>query len=162
MSSSTAKPTDAKLLDAAATHEYRSIIGSAMYLAGTTRPDIAYATAYLARSMQTPTDVDMQRARRLLGYIATTLEKGIKYSRLRDPTCIKLESFIDADFARESEDRRSTTGAVHRLESSGAFAWHSQRQKLTSRSIEPPFFFFFSRLLGLQEEVPVPKRRQNK
>ena len=55
-------------------------------------------------------------------------------SRLRDPTCIKLVSFIDADFARESEDRRSTTGAAHRLESSGAFAWHSQRQKLTSRS----------------------------
>ena len=27
-----------------------------------------------------------------------------------------------------------TTGAAHRLESSGAFAWHSQRQKLTSRS----------------------------
>ena len=41
---------------------------------------------------------------------------------------------LDADFARESEDRRSTTGAVHRLENSGAFAWHSQRQKLTSRS----------------------------
>ena len=48
--------------------------------------------------------------------------------------CLKLNAFVDAEFAGDHLDRRSTTGSCHRIGESAVFSWRSQKQKLTSRS----------------------------
>lgn len=47
---------------------YRSIVGSLLYLATRTRPDVAVATSILASHMHAPEEVHMKMAKRVLQY----------------------------------------------------------------------------------------------
>ena len=107
-----------------------------MYLMTQTRPDLAFAAGRIARGMANPTTKDMEAAERLMGHIWRTRTEGITY-RKQHPTSssgIKLNAFVDAEFAGDHLDRRSTTGSCHRLDTCAIFAWRSGKQKLTSRS----------------------------
>lgn len=47
---------------------YRELVGSLMYLATCTRPDLAYAVGQLSRYVQSPTQQHIGAAKRLLRY----------------------------------------------------------------------------------------------
>ena len=153
------------------TSRYRQIVGSIMYLMTQTRPDLAFAAGRIARGMANPTTKDMEAAERLMGHIWRTRTEGITY-RKQHPTSssgIKLNAFVDAEFAGDHLDRRSTTGSCHRLDTCAIFAWRSGKQKLTSRSSteselialasETDDTVVFRTLLGelnLLAQIPVP------
>ena len=60
---------------------YRNMVGSMLYLASWTRPDISYAVSELSRFVSAPGQNHMTAAKHLLRYLKGTKEMGLKYSR---------------------------------------------------------------------------------
>jgi hypothetical protein len=104
-------------------YPYSQLVGSMMYLAVCTRPDIAYAVGALARFMAKPTAVHWQAAKGVLRYLSGTTDYGITFG----PGELELLGYCDADFAGDTDTRRSTTGFVFLL-GGGSISWSSKRQ----------------------------------
>lgn len=111
-------------------YPYRELVGSLMYLAVATYPDISYAVGNISRYMEKPTIVHEQAAKRILKYLKGTCSYGIFYSS--DGT-YQMNGYSDADYAGDIETRRSTSGYVF-LYGSGTISWCSERQKSVSLS----------------------------
>ena len=105
---------------------YRSAVGSLMYAANATRPDIAYAVGFAARDCANPTDESVAKVKRILRYLAGTAHLDLVYTRQPHPAFL-LFSFSDSDFAGDLTDRKSTTGQVHKL-AGAAVHWSSTKQ----------------------------------
>ena len=75
---------------------YRSVQGMINYLAGSTRPDIAFSTHQCARFCNNPKHLRETAMKRIGSYLLGTLDKGIllKPGRSKNVKC-----FVDADFA---------------------------------------------------------------
>ena len=59
---------------------YRSLVGSLMYLAVCTRPDLSMAVSSLSWYSQNPTMEDWEAAKRVLQYIKGTIGEGLAFS----------------------------------------------------------------------------------
>ena len=75
--------TDVKLISddgskAADRELYRSMVGSLLYLAAATRPDILYAVGILSRFSSAPTKTHFTAAKRVLRYLKGTPEFGVR------------------------------------------------------------------------------------
>jgi len=103
--------------------EYMSIVGSFLYAAMVTRPDIAYAVQQvLGRHMQSANDDHMAAAKKVLRYLQGTKSMGIMY-RAGDT---KLVGYTDADWGViKSDTRRSTTAYIFQL-GAGTISWCSR------------------------------------
>ena len=107
---------------------YRSIVGSLMYLAICTRPDLAHTVGRLARHVAAPREPHMVGAKRALRYLAGTINLGISFNSKE--TC--LTAYSDASWANKP-DRKSTTGWIFSL-AGGPTAWKSIRQRIVALS----------------------------
>ncbi len=110
---------------------YREVIGSLLYLAMGTRPDIAYAVSVLSRVLSRPTSSDWSMAKRILRYLKGTISIGLVYSA--ECSSDSLVAYSDADYAGDATTRRSTTGVIC-VHSKAAVSWVSQLQKSVSLS----------------------------
>ncbi|KAL8137868.1 hypothetical protein V2J09_003869 [Rumex salicifolius] len=110
--------------------EYKQLIGSLLYLTAT-RPDVMFVVCLLSRFMSKPTRMHMQAAKRVLRYLKGTQEFGILYRKQEKGQ--DLIAYTDSDYARDLDDRRSTSGYVFFL-ASGAIAWSSKKQPVVSLS----------------------------
>jgi len=108
---------------------YRALVGSLLYLAVCTRPDIAYAVGALARHMAQPTTEHWQAAKGVVRYLAGTAEYGIVYGDSNNT----LFGYSDADYGGDLDTRRSTTGYVFKV-AGGAVLWSSKLQKTVAVS----------------------------
>jgi len=104
-------------------HTYRSIIGSLLYAANYTRPDIAFAVNMLARFMHGPTEVHLSAAKHILRYIAGTLDLHIEYQRGVSPN---ITAYSDANWS-DPKDGKSTSGSLITL-ANAPIIWSSSRQ----------------------------------
>jgi hypothetical protein len=109
--------------------EYRSMIGSLLYLT-TTRPDIQFAVCLCARFQASPCSSHRTAVQRIFRYLKHTLEFGIWYSV---SSSLDLIGFSDADFAGYGIDQKSTSGTCHFLESS-LICWSSHKQSSIAQS----------------------------
>jgi transposase InsO family protein len=105
------------------TSEYNHLVGSLLYIANCTRPDIAQAVGVLSKYMKAPTNVHLQSAKGVLKYLANTKDYGITFGYTKDG----IIGYCDADYAGDLDTRRSTTGYVFTLYG-GAICWTSKRQ----------------------------------
>lgn len=105
---------------------FQELIGSLLFLARVTRPDILYAVNYLSKFNNCHGQEQWVAAKRILRYLKGTIGKKIVYSR-GSQNDVKITGFCDADFAGDPEDRRSTTGFVF-LVSGGAVTWNTKKQ----------------------------------
>lgn len=104
---------------------FRSMVGSIMYCATCTRPDIAYTVGMLARAMHCPTPELLLAADRALAYLYMHRSVGLTYAPdSRDPF-----AYSDSDWAT----RRSTTGWVV-LWNKAAISWGSKQQPTVALS----------------------------
>jgi hypothetical protein len=124
--------TDSPLLKHDDHGQYRSLIGSLMYAANITRPDIAYATTALSRFLSAPTEFHMKLAKRVLRYLAGTKHYSLVFGTNNNSTQ-PLKVYTDADWATDRNKRRSTTGIVV-LYNGNIVAWASKLQPSTAGS----------------------------
>jgi hypothetical protein len=99
---------------AADQREYKSMIGSLLYLTAT-RPDIQFAVGPCARFQASPRSSYRTVVQRIFRYLNHTSEFGIWYSA---SSLLDLVGFSDADFASCEIDQKNTSGTCHFLESS--------------------------------------------
>jgi hypothetical protein len=101
--------------DKTANHkEYLSIVGSLMYMALGSRPDIAFSVTALSRYNIQPLKMHLTDARRVLRYLKTTSELRIHYRRLSYQQ-ISAVGFTDSDWAGNLTTRKSIGGCVFGL-----------------------------------------------
>lgn len=110
---------------------YREAVGSLMFLAVTSRPDIAFAVSTLSRFFNKYNQNHWNAVKRVFKYLVGTAEIGITYKSGGND--FVLEGYLDADFADDVETRRSTTGYVFML-ANDPVTWASQRQRLVTLS----------------------------
>ena len=104
------------------------LVGSLLYLAHCTRPDISYAVGVLTRYMSKPGLQHWDAAWDLLKYVKGTKGMGISFGGGGGGGAGNgLEVYADADWAGDLDSRRSTTGFVVLL-NGGAINWQSKRQ----------------------------------
>lgn len=95
---------------------YRELIGSLMYLATCTRPDLAYVVGQLSRYVQNPTQQHIGAAKRVLRYIIGTKSLGIVYAyttESQQENQLTIDGFCDSDWGNDADTRKSVTGYVH-------------------------------------------------
>ena len=94
---------------AMAAKDYNGLIGSLLYAACMTRPDISYYTAYLCQFMQSPSTEAWDAALSIASYLNTTKELGIAFNADPIQCCVadvdvsteRLIVFSDASFGRD-------------------------------------------------------------
>lgn len=109
---------------------FRESVGSLMYLAVATRPDISYAVSSVSRHLENPNQAAVNAVKRILRYIKSSYSHGIIFS---SNLKINLTCFSDADFAGNIATRKSTSGYVC-IMGGGAISWASQRQRCVALS----------------------------
>ena len=103
---------------------------SLMHLTNWTRPDIAQAVGVLSKFSSFATTPHWRAAMNVLKYLSGT--KSL-YGFCFGGGTTQIVGFCDADYAGDTEDRRSTTGYVFTL-NSGAVSWASRRQLTVAAS----------------------------
>jgi len=107
---------------------YKSAIGSLIYLAKNTRPDISFAVHKAARNCEKPTFYDWNCVINILKYLNQTKDYKIKY----DGQGI-FHAYSDADFAGDTGDRKSTSGNIFLIGNS-PICWTSKKQSIVATS----------------------------
>lgn len=108
---------------------YQRLIGSLMYLAVSTRPDIAFAVNSLSQFNNCYTQEHWTAAKRILRYLKGTLDYGITFHKTGKP----LVGYVDADWGNNIVDRRSYSGYVFIL-GGAAITWEARKQRTVALS----------------------------
>lgn len=108
---------------------YQSLVGALLYAAVISRPDISIATSILGRRVTAPTEADWNEAKRVLRYLKGTIDTEL---------CLgyddrNLECFVDADWAGDVSDRKSTSGYLFKF-GGGTIGWGCHKQKCVALS----------------------------
>jgi hypothetical protein len=107
---------------------YRDAIGSLMYAAVATRPDIAFAVSTLSQFLDNPGDLHWEATKRVFHYLAGTKDYELTFGS----ECHDLEGFTDADGAMQ-EHHHAISGYTF-LSDGGAVSWSSKKQELITLS----------------------------
>ena len=108
---------------------YVSAIGSLMYAIVCIRPDIAHVVRVESRFMSKPGKQHWEAVKWILRYL-----KGLSNTCLCfTGASLKLQGYVDADFAGDIDSRKSTTGFVFTLGGT-SISWASNLQMLVTLS----------------------------
>jgi histone deacetylase 1/2 len=107
---------------------YRSIIGSLLYAALGTRPDIAYAVNAMAQFSECPSDKHFAAVKRVLRYLSGTRSLGLVFSsRPGAKLFIHLVIYCDADWAGD-KDTKLSRSAYSVFANGTPVSWMSKKQ----------------------------------
>lgn len=109
---------------------YQEMVGTIQWVAGATRPDVAFAASFLGRVTHAPTERAEALAERTIAYLVNTNTDGIT---LGGTQSAPLQVYSDADHAGDLQTRRSTTGVIAYFNHS-PITWSSRRQATVSQS----------------------------
>ena len=120
--------------------KYQELVGSLLYAAISTRPDIAYAVNKLTRHMQAPLQRHWKAAQRVLRYLAGSRQTGLWFGRgasgqqqqqhIEDA---EVHAYSDADWGSDKSDRKSITGWIAYL-NGDPVSWASKKQSTVAQS----------------------------
>jgi Reverse transcriptase (RNA-dependent DNA polymerase) len=110
------------------TRRYQKKIGSLLYAAVITRPDIAFATSRLARFLINPSPSHQNVADRVLCYLDRTKALALQFGGGND-----LVVSSDASFADNSIDRKSSQAYAMKL-FGGLIGWRANKQDTVTTS----------------------------
>ena len=117
-------------------NQYQKQIGSLLYLALKTRPDITFATIYCARYMSNPSKDHFSALNRIWKYLLATPNIGVIYNCQGND--LFLKGYSDADWGNDLDQRRSTSGYIFSLSPNiglnNPISWNSQLQKTVALS----------------------------
>jgi hypothetical protein len=109
---------------------YKSVVASLIYLATSTRPDIAFTVSALSRYFDAPSHSQWSAITRILEYLFATKTVGIT---LGNSFKFQLTAFSDSDWAGDLQQRKSTTGFLIYCGDS-LVSWASKRQQIVALS----------------------------
>jgi hypothetical protein len=115
------KPVDQSL--------YRSMIGCLLYLTAS-QPDISFSVGVCAHFQANPKESHLTTVKRILRYVNGTVNFGICFSQ---NTNLELVGYSDADWARNMDDRKSTSCECFYM-GTNLVAWMSKKQNSISLS----------------------------
>ena len=142
MHASVASPSTKAILQAAPTdftasknsiERYQNTVGSVMWPAMQTRPDIAYIAGVLSKYLCNPLPEHINAALRVVRYLQGTENLGICFTGSRDSNDLDFKAYADSSYADDPDTRRSTSGYVFML-AGGPIAWKSGRQSIVTLS----------------------------
>ncbi|PLW16428.1 hypothetical protein PCANC_18978 [Puccinia coronata f. sp. avenae] len=107
---------------------YNQLVGSLLWAAQCTRPDISFAVSKLLQFLRDPLDAHWTAALRVLNYLVST-----KHLRLRLGGTLTCAGYSDSDWAEDRLDRRSTSAYTFRI-GEGSISWKSRKQATVSLS----------------------------
>ena len=107
---------------------YREAVGSLMYAAVGTRPDITFTVTALSQYLQNPGRPHWEQAKRAVRYL-----KGTRDWKLTFGPTGGVEGFTDANWGNDVDDRHSICGYVFTL-NGGAISWSSKKQSVVALS----------------------------
>lgn len=119
------QPIDVKL--------YQEKVGTLLYAAISTRPDIAYEVNRRAQHMQAPTVADGRACDRVFRYLAGTKTLGLLFGRSSSNNDASISAYADADWGSDPSDRKSITGWIAML-GGDPVSWASKKQKVVAQS----------------------------
>jgi hypothetical protein len=90
---------------------YRSIVGSLIYVCNT-RLDICFAVSIVSRFMESSEQAHFNATKQILRYLSSTLNYGLQFSSKENQ---ELHTYSDADWGRDLDTRRSTSGILHKV-----------------------------------------------
>lgn len=108
---------------------YRKRVGELMYLANTSRPDLAYAAGYLAKHLQAPFHAHSSQLWQTLAYLKATQGYVLTLGCVTDDP---LLCFVDSDYGQEP-GRRNVCGFCFQIHGC-TFSWKSKRLGTVVRS----------------------------
>ena len=150
--------------------EYRSVVGSLLYLIKYSRPDIANTVRELAKCMDKATVAAYKEMKRVLQFVFQTKDYGL----ILEPTNFNsddivwdMKVFTDSDWAGDKECRRSVTGFIIYFMGAPIF-WKSRLQKtvalssteaeyyaLSEAGKEIKFVIMLLQSMGIELKLPV-------
>ena len=107
---------------------YREAVGSLMYAAMGTRPDIAFATSTVAQFSENPGWTHWEAVKRIFRYLSGTKKLELVYGGEQRG----LVGYVDADGASQ-DHRRAISGYIFMIDG-GAVSWSSKKQELVTLS----------------------------
>ncbi len=122
-------PTDYPQASPASVTQYQGKVGSILYAAITTRPDVAFAASRLARFNSNPSQIHQEAADRAIRYLYHTRDRSICYGVGNKA----LVCASDASFGDNTMDRKSSQGYIMML-FGGAIAWRANKQDTVTTS----------------------------
>jgi hypothetical protein len=111
---------------------YRSAIGSLMYTAIATRPDIAYAVNSLSQFNVKPGKVHWNTAKHILRYLKGTPDLGITYDQNDGIANFSASAFSNSDNGKSFHKKAITGGVI--LLAAGAINWMADKQPIITLS----------------------------
>ena len=86
---------------------FKEAVGSLLYAAQATRPDIAFAVNLVSQFSINPGRQHWEAVKRIMRYLRGTLDAKLMYTRGGDS---QLTGYTDADWGGDPDTRKSTTG----------------------------------------------------
>lgn len=113
-------------------YPYMTAVGSLLFLALLTRPDIAFAVGVLVRFNSNPGLKHWKAVKRVFRYLKGTIDLQLEYGP--DPKADDLITILcDADFGGNKDNGKSTTGYMVKV-GSGVVSWCSKLQPIVTLS----------------------------
>ena len=112
--------------DFALTAEYQHIVGCLQYLNQWTRPGLSFVTKELSRHQSNPGEIHMEAAKKAVRYLKGTPNYGLVYRKSTNGD--KLVGYADADWAGDTETRKSVSANVFTC-NGAAVLWHCKQQQ---------------------------------
>jgi hypothetical protein len=112
---------------------YINAVGSLMYLATMTRPDIAYTVGVLARFNSNPGMAHWKAVKHLFRYLKGTLDMKLEYGPDSSLGKDMFITFSDVDHGGDKDCGKSTSGYMVKL-GTGVVCWRSKLQLVVTRS----------------------------
>ena len=111
---------------------YKSLVGSFMYLAKQTMPDIMFTVNLLSRQFNAPTNQHWMCGKRILRYLQGS--KALKLTYTKEASYDLVEE-SEADWSGDVNDRKSTTCYQINLSGHGeALSWGVKKQATVALS----------------------------
>ncbi|KAE8976384.1 Copia protein [Phytophthora rubi] len=111
---------------------YRELIGSLLYVANATRPDISAILSTLSQYLDCPREMHWRAALRVLHYLKGTATRGIRF-RCSSSNRTGIRAYADANWGGDKKTRRSTSGVLLLL-GGGPVVYKSKRQATVALS----------------------------
>jgi hypothetical protein len=109
--------------------KYGSLVGALMFIAVSTRPDIAFVVGALARYVSKPCETHWRMALEVMAYLKGTKEYGVILGGAGN----SVVGYADSDWGTDVDDRMSVSGGII-FWGETILSWHSRKQKMISLS----------------------------